>query len=138
MSGVPPQSEWHLTETYKALITLSVEALKLLALVNGGAAVAVLTYLGNLVSHTPPGTHPPNVRPALLWYCGGLFATTLAFVVAYITQLRLFNEEKNRRQAPVREFHRIGVYSGILLALFAAVAFGMGCYSAARALGSWG
>jgi hypothetical protein len=38
-----PASEWHLTETYKGLITLSVEALKMLALANGGAAVGVLT-----------------------------------------------------------------------------------------------
>jgi hypothetical protein len=34
-------SHWHITETYKGLINLSIEALKTLALVNGGAAIAL-------------------------------------------------------------------------------------------------
>jgi hypothetical protein len=47
--AVPPRPpDWHLTETYKSLITLTVEALKMLALINGGAAIAILTYVGNL------------------------------------------------------------------------------------------
>jgi hypothetical protein len=43
--------EWHMTETFKGLITLSVELAKMLALVNGGAAVALLAYLGNFAAH---------------------------------------------------------------------------------------
>ena len=64
MTGAPQHAEWHLTETYKTLITLTVEALKMLALVNGGAAVAVLTYLGNLSARSQSGAkrnlHPSN------------------------------------------------------------------------------
>jgi hypothetical protein len=37
----------HYTETYKSLITLSVEGFKFCALANGGAAVALLACLGN-------------------------------------------------------------------------------------------
>jgi hypothetical protein len=65
----------------------------MLALVNGGDAVAVLTYLGNLAARSPPPAHLPEIKPALLWYCGGLVATVIAFIVAYLTQLRLYNEE---------------------------------------------
>lgn len=36
----------HWLETYKSLVTLSVEAFKFSALANGGAAVALLAYLG--------------------------------------------------------------------------------------------
>jgi hypothetical protein len=134
MSSTPPP-EWHLTETYKGLITLSVEALKLLALVNGGAAVAVLTYLGNLASRSPPAVHLPNLKPALLWYSGGLLATVVAFIVAYVTQLRLFAEEIARRGGQrFRPLHAAGVWAGCLLALFAAVAFGLGCLRSASAL----
>ena len=64
----PPTTQttpWHLQETYKSLITISVECLKMLAIVNGGAAVAVLTYLGNLASHTPSG-QPTNPSPHVL------------------------------------------------------------------------
>jgi hypothetical protein len=137
MSASPPESPWHLTETYKALITLAVEALKMLALVNGGAAVAVLTYLGNLVSHSPLGAATPDMTPALRWYCGGLFATTLAFVAAYVTQLTLYNEETRRRTgAIIRQYHTYGIWIGVTLAIIAAVAFGKGCLDAAQALGA--
>lgn len=131
--GHAPGWEWHLAETYKALITISVEALKLLALANGGAAVAVLTYLGNLAGK--PGAHLPDLKPTLLWYSGGLFATIFAFVIAYVSQLRLFVEERARHSGkPFRVLHWIGVLTGVLLALIASVAFGLGSWAAADAL----
>jgi hypothetical protein len=47
-SGTDPKGKWsfHPEETYKSLITISVELLKALALINAGAAVAILAYLG--------------------------------------------------------------------------------------------
>jgi hypothetical protein len=112
-----------------------VEALKMLALVNGGAAVAVLTYLGNLVSHSSPGAATPDMTPALHWHCGGLLATTVAFVVAYVTQLLLYNEEIRRRTGiRVRQYHACGVCLGVMSAISAALAFGKGCMDAAYAL----
>lgn len=134
--SVPPSdTSWHVTETYKGLITLSVEALKMLALVNGGAAVAMLTYLGNLVAHGPTGAARPNIVPALLCYCAGLFATALAFCAAYVTQLRLYNEESHLRAGmPVTRRHVYGVLAGVVLAVIAALAFGAGCVWAACAL----
>jgi hypothetical protein len=120
-----PSHEWHLTETYKGLITLSVEALKMLAIVNGGAAIAVLTYLGNLVSHASGGQRTPDVIPALQWYCWGLAATMAAFVVAYVSQLLLFGEERrHRRGSKATPWHSVGVWAGVLLALFSTAAEG--------------
>ena len=131
----PGSAEWHLTETYKGLLTISVEALKMLALVNGGGAIAVLTYLGNLVARSPVPAHTADIGPALLWYSGGLFATVIAFIVVYVTQLRLFQEEVRRRDGlNFRRVHNVGVVFGVLLALTATGAFGVGCYKAAAAL----
>ena len=135
MTGAPQHAEWHLTETYKTLITLTVEALKMLALVNGGAAVAVLTYLGTLSARSPPPTHLPEIKPALLCYCGGLVATVVAFIAAYLTQLRLYDEEIALRTGThVRRLHHVGVVMGCLLAVSAAVSFGFGCWKAAGAI----
>ncbi len=64
--------DFHPEETYKSLITISVEALKLVALINGGAAVAILVYLGNLASRSGD-THPPNMAWALICFATGLF-----------------------------------------------------------------
>jgi hypothetical protein len=53
MKGFTPKRNafgFHPEETFKSLIAISLELLKMLALVNGGAAVALLAYLGNLAS----------------------------------------------------------------------------------------
>ena len=81
---------------FKGLLTLGVESLKIMALINGGAAVAILAYLGNIASRTPPPAHMPHMRSALLLYAAGVLATALAFIGAYATQLRLYNEERAR------------------------------------------
>ena len=137
MTDPSPEWQWHLTETYKALITLAVEALKMLALVNGGAAIAVLTYLGNLASRAAPGQMMPDVIPALRWYCAGLAVTVLAVGAAYVAQSRLDTEEiKKREGVKVRQRHILGVWLGVLLALFSVAAFATGSLKAASALGA--
>jgi heme A synthase len=121
-------------EVFKGLLTLGVESLKIMALINGGAAVAILAYLGNIASLTPPPAHMPHMRSALLLYAAGVLATALAFIGAYATQLRLYNEERARHDGkPFREYHRIGVGICIALLFLSAVAFGLGCYFAASA-----
>jgi hypothetical protein len=85
--------EWHITETFKGLIQLSIELVKMLALINGGALVALLAYLGNVATHSPANIHP-HLRRALGYFCNGLFATIWVMIFAYLTQLRLYNEER--------------------------------------------
>jgi hypothetical protein len=134
VAGTSATSDWHLQETFKALITIAVEALKLLALANGGAAVGILTYLSNLASH---GTPLPAIKPALWYFAVGLGMTMAAFIVAYIAQLILYNEERGRvRGESVKPVHAVLVVVGIVLAVGSTVAFGFGCVSAGDALTS--
>jgi hypothetical protein len=51
----------HAIETFKSLILVSLQGLKLLALFNGGAAVALLAYLGNVAGK---GLPVPSMRLA--------------------------------------------------------------------------
>jgi hypothetical protein len=123
---------WHLEETYRALIPLSVEAIKMLALVNGGAAVAILAYLGNLAKYV---AHQPNMVRPLMWFCAGLLASATTFIVAYHTQLRLYQEERDRADGkPVVQLHGYLITVGSFLLFFAAVAFAVGCYTGASAM----
>jgi hypothetical protein len=41
-----PYQDEHALETFKSLITVSVEGLKTLLLINGGAIVALLAFIG--------------------------------------------------------------------------------------------
>lgn len=76
-----------ITESYKSLVTLSVEAFRYLALINGGAIVALLAYLGNAKDADIPELGIPS-----LWFIVGLVACGFAMAFAYLTQLRLFND----------------------------------------------
>jgi hypothetical protein len=130
-NGTPWQ--WHIEETFKGLIALSIELLKALLLINGGAAVAILAYLGSLASR-PSIAHLPNMKNALLCFAGGVFATALAFIVAYFTQYRLYLEERARHiREPFKTRHTIGMAIATVLAFTSASAFGAGCWIATSA-----
>jgi hypothetical protein len=74
------------------------------------------------------------MKNALLCFAGGVFATALAFIVAYFTQYRLYNEERARHvREPFRVLHPIGLGIATLLVVASAGAFGAGCWMAASA-----
>ena len=67
---MPTNSEsQHFIETYKSLITLSIEGFKFCALANGGAAVAILSYLGNV---SAKGSAVADMRCPMAAFLAGL------------------------------------------------------------------
>src|SRR5439155_19128343 len=84
----------HAIETYKALTTTGVEAVKTALFLNGGAAVAFLTFLGNLLSKQLPLVQHavPDLKPALSWYLVGVTAAGISLVFGYLLTLRLYRE----------------------------------------------
>lgn len=83
---------WHKSETYKSLITISIEAFKFCVLVNGGAVVAILAYLGNVASKM--ACTLPDMDSAMYGFLGGLIACSGAIICSYLTQLQLLQENK--------------------------------------------
>jgi hypothetical protein len=125
--------EWHIAETFKGLINLGIETLKALLLINGGAAVAILAYLGSLASR-PSIAHLPDVKNALICFAVGVFATALAFITAYFMQLTLYYEERARHEGePFSTRHPIVMGIAALFLVVSAGAFGAGCWIAASA-----
>jgi hypothetical protein len=124
--------DFHPEETYKSLTTISVEALKTLALINGGAAVAILAYLGNLASHSP-ARRLSDMTWAMVCFAAGLLLTVLAFIFAYLTQLRLYNEDlaKDSEPSQIPELRRDYLNTAIVLVFLAGIAFAAGCVIAA-------
>ena len=86
------EKDWHKSETYKSLITISIEGFKFCALANGGAVVAILAYLGNVASKT--ACRLPDMNSAMYGFLGGLVACGLAMIFSYLTQLQLYQENK--------------------------------------------
>ena len=81
--------EEHAIETYRSLITISVQAFKGLQLLNGGAVVALLAYFGQEPEASDVllrGKYPMTL------FVAGLVASTFAFFTSYLTQLALHNE----------------------------------------------
>jgi hypothetical protein len=79
----------HAIETYKSLVTLSLEGLKAILLINGGAVVAMLTFLGH-------AQHGEKLAAHMWWplgfFIGGVICCAFAFIGSYGTQLALYNE----------------------------------------------
>lgn len=118
--------EEHWLETYRSLITLSLEGFRYLALINGGAVVALLAYLGDA-----GGRLAPRLGCAFLGFLAGLALCGLGLFAGYVTQLWLLSEGGS-----VREFyksHRLPLYLGMVLYLASIAAFSVGSWSAVSA-----
>jgi hypothetical protein len=116
--------EEHAIETFKSLITISVEGQKILLLINGGAVVALLAFLGQ--STLGPGLAPKFWLP-MAFFVGGVWLCALAFVGSYFTQFALFNEcfPKRVYRGPN---HMTCFKATVALALCSVALFGLGAF----------
>jgi hypothetical protein len=116
-----------LTETYKSLITLSVEGFRYLALINGGAVVILLSYLGNTAKNE---IHGPNLAIPILLFLGGLASCGVAMLFAYLTQLRLLNELESGQ---LEGRHAFTLWAAVLGYVISLVCFCFGAWFAVSA-----
>lgn len=82
----------HALETYKSLIGFGTESLKAIQLLNGGAIVALLAYLGQVRIEAQIAQ---NIRCPFMCFIIGLSISMVAFLFAYFTQFTLYNEITN-------------------------------------------
>lgn len=130
--NILPMSEWHKEETYKSLIQIGTSALRFVLLSNGGAAVALLAFLGKLHE---PGASAPNVSSSLAWFLAGIVAGGVAHVTAYLTQLALYNEDLKSQPEENFKGHRTWLYLSLLLVVLGIVCFGVGAWCGVSSLG---
>ena len=118
-------AEEHQLETYKSLVTVSMEGLKAALLINGGAIVALLAFMGQ----SEIGTALANdLRLPIAWFGWGVVLSALAFLCSYFTQLALYNERfPGGKYWPKR--HRPFLMAGVLAFLATVILFGCGSYT---------
>ena len=79
-------------EQFRWIYELALAALKSAMLINGGAAIALLAFLGNLASNEiGPNTAAPFSR-ALFFFIGGMAVTAIGMGSIHFTQSRTLGE----------------------------------------------
>lgn len=119
-------------EIFKSMVSIATEGLKALLLVNGGAIVALLTFLGNSKNVAASQFVFPSIA-----FVMGLVLCFFAFCSAYATQFYLYNE-----QFPEREFsegsHMKFFWGTAFFVTLSIIAFFLGAYSSVNALSTAG
>lgn len=113
--------EWHKHETYKSMITYGQGMLRFVFLVNAGAILSILTFLGNVYAKN--GT-VLNMRASIVTFLLGLLFAGMASMSAYFIQFMLFRETvDNVQNAGWRSHVRW------LTATLACVVISLGCFA---------
>lgn len=131
--------KWLQEETYKALLIYGNNIIRSPVLLNGGAILALLTFLGHFLGGKQ------NVSVDMTWamacFITGLLLGCCANVMAYLTQLSAFNvrmksEENFERFAPTMN-PRAGFYFTLGFVIVGLILFGIGSFSALIELQSY-
>jgi len=127
------RDDWHTEETYKGLFQLSSGVLRFGAIVNGGAAIALLALLGDLYRN---GSEVPPLQCAMGSFIVGIVVAGLAQLTAYLTQLALYQEEAHGKPETGFFQHQVLLWLSLLLVLASIALFCWGAFSATAALTS--
>ena len=117
-------------ETYKSMITLSIEGFKYAALANGGAAVAILAYLGNV---TGKGQSIPNMSIPMIFFSAGIISCGVAMILSYLTQYFLLSDLAKIGKAI--KVHAFFLWTSLTFFFISLISFGLGSWQAIRHFG---
>jgi anti-sigma28 factor (negative regulator of flagellin synthesis) len=115
----------HRIEMFKAVIESGREALNALVLINGGAVIALLGFMGGTVSKGLPQALGLNLTIPLLQFGLGVLTGAIAFATRYLSQA--FYSAPRKRTGDAFK------YVAILFAFTGYGLFGWGIYGAYRA-----
>ncbi|GAB3317231.1 hypothetical protein [Luteimonas notoginsengisoli] len=123
MKGPSGGTQWHAEETYKGLIQIALSCLRFGIFANGGAAVALLAFIGK---ENQTAITISSVKAAMVVFIVGVTLGGLAHLTAYLTQLRLYGESAlgDEQRGPWR--HNNFLTATIVLGAGSVIAFAVG------------
>ena len=108
---------WSL-EGFRQIIALGQSTLKSMMLINGGAAVALLAFLGNLITRSGPSGSIVAFADSMRLFVIGVFLAAIAYATTYFSQL-FYDGEKDWQRRTGLVFHVVTSLVGAAsLALF--------------------
>ena len=115
-------NSWNL-ENFRQVIALGQSTLKSIMLINGGAAVALLAFLGNLINAKNNNVGIPPFANSMRLFVIGVFLAAVAYALTYFSQLFYAGAKPWHQRAGVA-FHVITSLAGAAaLVLFLCGAF---------------
>lgn len=79
------KKDWGL-EMFKSVIAAGQNSMRAAMLIHGGAAVALLAFIGNLAVNSETLSLVPSFGGILPWFLGGLLLVVIAYGTTYLTQ----------------------------------------------------
>ena len=112
-------------ETYRSIVTHSSAAIKAVMLVNGGSAVALLAFMGNVWKENGASAVPDIIWP-MVFFVAGLSLGTLTAGTAYLTQFTLYRENTRIATGKWWDDHELWLQWSIGLLILGLVCFVVG------------
>lgn len=122
-------SKEEIFEQFKSVMDISAIALRSAMVVNGAAALSLLTFMGN----SKLGNQMPFFVCALQYYVIGVALAAFATGTSYCAQYRYLHElKKHKYSKPVKPIGRYFTYLSILLVFSSFLMFVLGGFSASQ------
>jgi hypothetical protein len=113
------EDNWHAKIILESLIHFGTLALKFCFLTNGLAILSLLTFVGN----NPYFSN--NIKIGFYFYLAGLVSVSISGILAYFTQLRLYNESMGFE---TKQLHHLILYCAMGFVIFSILFFCRGSY----------
>jgi len=117
-------------EVYKSIIERSGQMVRYCFLMNGGAVVALLAFLGQVWGQRVD-VEASRINTVVLWFVFGLVAGVVASIADYIALSRLYQEQEHGARRGVNEWF---AWVSLLLVALSLVLFGVGAVLSAEIL----
>lgn len=120
-------------EAFKSVITIGANACRAFMIMNGGAAIALLAFLGNIWNKSSTPNASKAIAISLAIFCAGVLASGLCAGLTYFSQSAYGNSQLTEH----KKWFRTGQVFNILACvagLLSLAAFGYGSFSAFEAM----
>lgn len=122
-------------EAFRSVITVGTNAAKAFMIINGGAAISLLAFLGNIWNKDSSSAAISTITVSLLIFCMGVLCSGACSGFTYLAQI-CYASSDLRTKKVWHSAGNINNFIAILTGLSSLVLFGVGAYVTYTSMGS--